>query len=52
MIMVSHRHSGIVEGYGDIFVVVVVLALSFLVLSSILDDLIGLIIISIFGTTC
>jgi hypothetical protein len=49
--MVSHRHRGIVKGYGAIFVVVVILALSFLVLPSILDHLIGLIIIFIFGTT-
>jgi hypothetical protein len=45
--MVSHRHSGIVKGYGGIFVVVVVFALSFLVLLAM--HLIGLIIISIFG---
>jgi hypothetical protein len=42
---------GIVKGYGGIFVVVIILALSFLVLPSILDHLIGLIIIFIFGTT-
>jgi hypothetical protein len=47
--MVSHRHNGIVKGYGDIFVVVIVLALTFLVLLAMLDDLIGLIIITIFG---
>jgi hypothetical protein len=45
--MVSHRHRRIVKGYGSIFVVVVLLALSFLVLLAM--QLIGLIIISIFG---
>jgi hypothetical protein len=47
--MISHRHSGIVKGYGGIFVVVIVLALSILVLLAMLDHLIGLIIIIVFG---
>jgi hypothetical protein len=49
--MVSHRYSKIVKGYGGIFVVVVVLvlALTVLVLLAMIDDLIGLIVITIFG---
>jgi hypothetical protein len=45
--MVSHRHSGIVKGYGNIFVVVIALALSFLV--PLAMNLVGLIIVTIFG---
>jgi hypothetical protein len=48
MIMVSHRYSEIVKGYGGIFIVVVVLVLFFLVFLAMLDDLIGLIVITIF----
>ena len=45
--MVSHRHTRIVKGYDGIFVVVILLALSFLVLLAM--HLVGLIIITIFG---
>jgi hypothetical protein len=47
--MVSHRHSGIIKGYGSIFIVVVALFLSFLV--PLAMNLVGLIIITIFGAT-
>ena len=45
--MVSHRNRRVVKGYGGIFVVIIVLALSFLVLLAM--HLVGLIIITIFG---
>ena len=45
--MVSYRHRRIVKGYGSIFVVVILLALSFFVLLAM--HLVGLIIITIFG---
>jgi hypothetical protein len=44
--MVSHRHRRIVKGYSGIFVVVILLALSFLVLLAM--HLVRLIIITIF----
>jgi hypothetical protein len=44
--MVSHRHRRIVKGYDNIFVVIILLALSVLVLLAM--HLIGLIIIFIF----
>jgi hypothetical protein len=47
--MVSHRHSEIVKGYDSIFLVVIVLSLSFLVLFVMLAHLIGLIVVTIFG---
>jgi hypothetical protein len=48
--MVSHKHRRIAKGYISIFVVGVSFALSFLLLAP-LGHLVGLIIISIFGTT-
>jgi len=45
--MVSHRHKRIVKGYGGIFVVIILLALSFLIL--LVMHWVGLIIITIFG---
>ena len=49
-IIPSHRHRRIVKEYDGIFVVVG-FALSFLLLLASLGHLVGLIIISVFGTT-